>query len=752
MKNKKKILSLIACLSLLSSCNRGTSSNSSCSITTSTPTSSVTPEPDDKTKELNDLLFNEYSFVFSGTNNRLNGFNRAMLPDKIRNLETIIIPSSVNGIKITAINYNQLGVFSCFPNLKTIKIPATVTSISYSDSLTSSPFTYLPKLWNIEVDSNNENFHVKGNCLIQKKSNTVICGWGDVEIPEEVSEIRDYAFYNNSSITSIKLHSKITSIGDNSFKSLVNLKNISSNGNTKYICEEGTNVLYDSSDANKKIVGAWGDCTIPGINGFNVTGFQSITSISIPDSVTTLKGTSFRNLIKLNNVYINSSRTDYKIDEGTNCLYAVATNVNGYDKDTILAAWGDVVIPVSVKVANLYYFESVTSVLLHDNITDIASRAFALTKIKKVHITKSVNYITEKSFSMMDYLEEITVDNTRYEVKDGCLIKKSDKSVLAYFGEQVIIPNNVTTINSYSDFTKLSFNKNVKYIKIGKGVATISHRAFEFNKYNTLENQLIIEIDEENPIFKIKSNCIVSSPDSDNETVEFAFSNNEGNIILPETAKKFNSRSIIYATNNNYLKSLIFNEGLEEINSTLTFESDTCYIEEIVLPSTLKTLTDNGYFFLTGASKIKKISIRDKVDGSKNEFYSIENNCLIKKGNNQDGSDDQVIFAYGSAIVPERIKTFDKYSLAYDNSLKSLTIHNNITSIIKDAFSSLYGLTEVNYIGTLSQFKNNIIQIISQSTSTNSSLYEQFSMYRYCVVNILDENGNIVESHLMSEI
>ena len=105
MKNKKKILSLIACLSLLSSCNKTNPSNKSCSVTNSTPTTvnpTPTPEhiPSKSDEELNKELFENYAIINSS--NSLIDF-KDNIPEEYLNLKILIIPETVNNVKLTSI-------------------------------------------------------------------------------------------------------------------------------------------------------------------------------------------------------------------------------------------------------------------------------------------------------------------------------------------------------------------------------------------------------------------------------------------------------------------------------------------------------------------------------------------------------------------------------------------------------------------------------------------------------------------------
>ena len=356
MKNKKKILSLIACLSLLSSCNKNSPSSSlSSNATTSTVSSTVTPTPSKTVEELNKELFENYA-IFTNTSDgslRLDGFKNE-IPNELLNLETIIIPEAINEKALTELYNASNGLFNIFQNTKTIKISSNVKYIYYStntsNTLSSSPFVNLPNLENIEVDSNNQLYYSKGNCLIKKENNIIICGWKDVEIPEEVTTLRGLAFSNNQSITTIKLNSQLDNVyyessssskyynSYTSFKNLDNLISIDIGDNTKF--RTSGNVLYN---LNNNIIAAWGDVTLSeeaNIKVINLRDFTSITSVIISNSVDTITSYAFANtkiktlIIPENVMYISgdslqemkylesitSNSSKFSTDLGKNCL------------------------------------------------------------------------------------------------------------------------------------------------------------------------------------------------------------------------------------------------------------------------------------------------------------------------------------------------------------------------------------------------------------------------------------------------
>ena len=144
-----------------------------------------------------------------------------------------IIPNSVTSIGNNAFYGNS--------NLTAITIPSSVTSIGGSafenTALTSiiipSSVTYvgnrafsISSLVSITVDPNNTVYEDRNsNAIIKKTTNELVIGCKNTTIPNTVTSIGNYAFYN-SGLTSITIPSSVTSIGNIAFGSNSNLTSI----------------------------------------------------------------------------------------------------------------------------------------------------------------------------------------------------------------------------------------------------------------------------------------------------------------------------------------------------------------------------------------------------------------------------------------------------------------------------------------------------------------------------------------------
>lgn len=485
MKNSKKLLSLIACLSLLSSCNKGVDPSSSCSISSPT-TVTPTPVPDQK-EDYSKYL--ETSLNDDGTI-RINNVN-----DKT--ITKMIIPEEIDGKKVTYINYNA---FAGCSELTYVFIPKTVDTI-YTSKFTAdvllnyrryyyfaSPFVNCPKLEKIEVDKDNSKYYVEGNCLIEKTDSTtlnIICGFKDVVIPINVTSIRQCAFAFNSSVTSVKLHYKIYQISSLSFKNMAGLNRIECIDNP-YFKVDG-NVLYNLGSG--RIFAGYGDVKIPDTIASFSTDFNLsntyITSVDL-NKVEDVGNMAFNYCEKLTKIKISGSTVKFSSFEDPNnksrgkqnpfvrCesinsieIYEPNENMklvdnldDGniigqllYDKDgnVIYCGWGKVRTPETdngMVDGELCYNYAITSITFNSSTNSVCAL-----------FSKDMKNLTEVIFEN---------ENGDYIAKNNCVIEKNSGMILASYGgdslTELVLPNEARSIvqNAFTglgNVTTIIFNE-----------------------------------------------------------------------------------------------------------------------------------------------------------------------------------------------------------------------------------------------------------------------------------------------------
>lgn len=184
----------------------------------------------------------------------------------------IVIPNTITTI--------MPGAFSGCMFITELKIPASVTELK-------GAFEGLKNLTTIIIDENNPRYEVIDNCIMEKKTNTLVLSNGNAVIPEGTVIIGEGAFAGNITITNIVIPDSVTTIGARAFADCISLETITLSKNLLTIEEQAfLNCVKLKSFEIPRGVTTFAD--------YAFEGCESIVRLDIPTSVTTIGEGAFK--------------------------------------------------------------------------------------------------------------------------------------------------------------------------------------------------------------------------------------------------------------------------------------------------------------------------------------------------------------------------------------------------------------------------------------------------------------------------
>lgn len=176
---------------------------------------------------------NSVTKLGDGTFNGCSGLSLITIPNTVTSigsycfencsgLTSVTIPNAVTSIGASAF-HNCRGLTS-------LRIPNTVTSIG------NNSFVGCSGLTSVQVDEGNLNYCSEDNVIYTKDKTTLLYYMtskdGDFVIPNSVTSIGNYAFYNCDGLTSVIIPNSVTSIGYSAFEQCYKLTSVTNYATT----------------------------------------------------------------------------------------------------------------------------------------------------------------------------------------------------------------------------------------------------------------------------------------------------------------------------------------------------------------------------------------------------------------------------------------------------------------------------------------------------------------------------------------
>ena len=601
---------------------------------------------------------------------------------------------------------------------------SALTSVTIGDSVTSigsDAFAGCKNLadvyitdveaWlNISFGNNLAHPNYYGNLHILGESGI---GINELTIPDSVTSIGSYAFYNCTSLTSITIPASITIIGDVAFYGCNNLADvyitdvmawlkISCSAYTKrpnyygklhILGESGSEITELTIPDSVTKIGnyVFSNCsaltsiTIPdkvtSIGDYAFSGCSSLTGITIPDKVTSIGHYAFSGCSIFTSITIPDSVTNIGNSAFSGCssltsmtIPFVGASKNGTSNDHFGYIFG-----TSYSHANASCVPASLKTVVITGGTSIGYEAFyGCSSLTSITIPDSVTSIGNSAFSGCNSLTSITIPDDVTSIGNYVF---SNCSALT----SITIPARVTSIGIYAFYNCSALTS----VTMGDYVRSIGEHAFQ--NCTSLTSVTIGDCETSIGEYAFQNCTSLTSMTISDYATSIGFSAFSGcssleSITLPFVGGSEKAASSTYQYPFGYIfGSSSYTGGVatkqyyygnrSTSSNELTTTNSTYYI-----PESLKSVTITGGNILYGAfyncSNLTSITLSDNVT-------SIDNSAFSK------------CTSLTSITIPDNVTSIGSYTFQNCTSLTSITIPDNVTSIGNYAFSNCSALTSV---------------------------------------------------------
>ena len=525
---------------------------------------------------------------------------------------------------------------------------SNLTSVTISESVTSigaSPFGGCIALKTISVKKGNKIYDSRDNCnaIIESSTNTLIQGCANTSIPNSVTSIGNFAFYDCSGLKSVTIPEGVTSIDSYAFSGCSGLTSVVINSNALLSNERNKMKSLFGEQVKEYIIGndvtrigsnAFRDCSnltsvtisegVTSIYGGAFSGCSGLTSVTIPESVTTIKTSAFDDCTALKTLSVEKGNKIYDSRDNCNAIIESATN-------TLIQGCANTSIPKSVTKIGDHAFSgcsNLTSITIPSSVTTIGDDAFKASGIISVTIPGNVETIGD--FAFEDCLNLVAV-----KISEG-----------------------VSVIGNYA----FGGCRSLTSIVIPKSVKTIF-----INPFIRCENLTAIKVEEGNKDYDSRDNC-----------------------------------NAIIKTRNNILlagcKSTVIPESITNIE-VQAFEG--CGISSLVIPDNIIGIGGSAFDYCSALSSIILPAGINYIGGFANCTSLVE--VDIPDGVT---TIDPHAFAGCSSLSAvtfgEKISKIGENAFYGCKSLTDINLSNSVTQIGSCAFGRCSGLTSFTIPGTVS--------------------------------------------------
>ena len=674
----------------------------------------------------------------------------------------VVIPSSVtyNGTTYSVTSIGELAFAYC-SSLTSVTIPNSVTSIEFG------AFAYCSSL-------------------------------PSVTIGESVTNIGGYAFYGCSSLASVTIPNSVTSIGEEAF------------GECTFAKDNFIN--YSTLDAEANYY--WGATVVEGneINGLIIRNNtvidcrETVTSVEIPNSVTSIGEWAFSGCYSLVSVTIPNSVTSIGDEAFSGCFSLTKTNYTGD-----IAGWCNIKFGYGeanpMCHSHNFYIndQEIKDLVIPNSVTSIGNRVFSgCSSLTSITIPNSVTSIGKSAFSGCSSLTSITCEAENPPTVGSNAFYNVSKSIPVYVPCGCVEAYKAKS--GWKDFTNIQeplaeYSIEVNVNDTIMGTAKVDINSACGNQISATPNfgyHLVQWSDgnTDNPRSLVLTQDTIL-------TAEFALTQSgqcgdnlyweliDDTLHITGTGEMYDYSSDT-APWKRSIKALCIGESVTSIgnrafsgcssltsvtipNSVTSIESwafsGCSSLTSVTIPNSVTSIGDGAFY---GCDALTFVTIPNSVTSIGDQTFNgcsslpVENNlryadtylveavdktlstCSIKEGTKWIGSDAfDNCSSLTSVTIPNSVTSIGMEAFSNCSSLTSVTIPESVTSIGHRAFSGCSSLTSVTIPESVTSIGHNAFQGCSSLTSVTINSDAIVSKHYFYDDNISDIFGSQVTEYII---
>ena len=451
-------------------------------------------------------------------------------------------------------------------------------------------------------------------------------------IPNSVTSIGGSAFYDCSSLTSLTIPESVTTMGSNPFIGLtLQIDNRSPHfyveDNVLFTADKKQLVAYCSTQTSYSIPNS-----VTSIGDSAFKDCSSLTSLTIPNSVTSIGNRAFSGCSRLTSLTVPNSVT------------AIGDRAFSYCESLT-----SLTIPNSVTSIGDRAFsdcESLTSLTIPNSVTSIGRRAFRnCSRLTSLTIPNSVTSIGNNAFDSCTRLTSLTIPDSVTSIGDCAFYKCKSLTSLT-------IPNSVTSIGN-SAFEGCS---SLTSLTIPASVTTIW-----VNPFSGLTPQL----DNQSPHFYVENNVLFTA----DKKKLIAYCSTQTSYTIPNSVTAIGNSAFSVCTR---LTSLTIPNSVTSIGDGAF--SVCSSLTSLTIPNSVTSIGDGAF---SACSSLTSLTIPDSVTSIGEGAFC---GCSL----------------LSSLTIPNSVTTIGKSAFCGCSSLVELTVPHSVITIGDKAFINCENLTKLS--------------------------------------------------------